>query len=70
MPMRRCGASGPGELDLQSPVPAGQTAWLKANMPGVLHVTPSLAVAYIADQSGRCRCFEGCAGAAGPQPGL
>ncbi len=36
-----------GELDMQSPVPAGQTAWLKANMPGALHVTPSLAVAYI-----------------------
>jgi len=37
-----------GELDMQSPVPAGQTAWLKANMPDTLHVTPSLAVAYIA----------------------
>ena len=37
-----------GELDMQSPVPAGQTGWLKANMPGALHVTPSLAVVYIA----------------------
>jgi oligopeptide transport system substrate-binding protein len=37
-----------GELDLQSPVPAGQTAWLRVNMPGVLHITPSLAIAYIA----------------------
>jgi oligopeptide transport system substrate-binding protein len=37
-----------GELDMQSPVPSGQTTWLKANMPGALHVTPSLAVAYIA----------------------
>jgi oligopeptide transport system substrate-binding protein len=37
-----------GELDLQSPVPTGQTAWLKANVPGALHVTPSLAVVYIA----------------------
>ncbi len=37
-----------GELDLQSPVPASQSEWLKANMPGVLRVTPALAVAYIA----------------------
>jgi oligopeptide transport system substrate-binding protein len=37
-----------GALDIQSPVPTGQTGWLKANMPGALHVTPSLAIAYIA----------------------
>lgn len=37
-----------GELDLQSPAPATQTAWLRANMPGVLHATPALAVDYIA----------------------
>lgn len=37
-----------GELDLQSPAPASQIGWLKANMPGVLRITPSLAVDYIA----------------------
>ena len=37
-----------GELDMQTPVPMSQAAWLKANMPGVLHVTPSLAIDYIA----------------------
>ena len=37
-----------GELDLQTPAPASQFAWLSANLPGVLHVTPSLAVDYIA----------------------
>ena len=37
-----------GELDMQSPAPASQMAWLKANMPGVLRVTPSLALDYIA----------------------
>ena len=37
-----------GELDLQTPAPMSQAAWLRANMPGVLHVTPSLALAYIA----------------------
>jgi oligopeptide transport system substrate-binding protein len=37
-----------GELDLQTPAPMSQAAWLKANMPGVLHVTPSLALDYIA----------------------
>ena len=37
-----------GELDLQTPAPMSQAAWLRANMPGVLHVTPSLALDYIA----------------------
>ena len=37
-----------GELDLQSPVAASEIAWLKANMPGALKVTPSLAVSYVA----------------------
>jgi oligopeptide transport system substrate-binding protein len=37
-----------GELDLQSPAPMSQAAWLKANMPGVLRITPSLAIDYIA----------------------
>lgn len=36
------------ELDLQSPVAATEIAWLKANMPGALKVTPSLAVTYVA----------------------
>ena len=37
-----------GELDMQTPLPSAQIAWLKANMPGVLHIMPSLALAYIA----------------------
>ena len=41
-----------GALDLQSPAPMGQAAWLKANMPGVLRVTPSLALYYIAINMG------------------
>ena len=32
-----------GELDLQSPVPATEIDWLRANLKGVLHVTPALA---------------------------
>ncbi len=37
-----------GELDMQTPLPSAQVAWLKANMPGTLHIMPSLALAYIA----------------------
>jgi len=37
-----------GELDLQSPVAASEIAWLKANLPGALKVTSSLAVSYVA----------------------
>jgi oligopeptide transport system substrate-binding protein len=37
-----------GELDMQTPLPSAQVAWLKTNMPGSLHVMPSLALAYIA----------------------
>ena len=37
-----------GELDLQTPLPSAQVSWLKANMPGTLHIMPSLALAYIA----------------------
>lgn len=36
------------ELDLQSPVAATEIAWLRANMPGALKVTPSLAISYVA----------------------
>jgi len=36
-----------GVLDVQSPVPASQTEWIKTNMPGVLHVTPALALVYV-----------------------
>ena len=36
------------ELDLQSPVAATEIAWLKANMPGALKVTPALAISYVA----------------------
>jgi oligopeptide transport system substrate-binding protein len=37
-----------GELDMQTPAPMSQAAWLRANLPGVLHVTPSLGLDYIA----------------------
>lgn len=37
-----------GELDMQTPLPASQLPWLKDNMPGALHVMPSLALAYLA----------------------
>ncbi|HUE62824.1 MAG TPA: peptide ABC transporter substrate-binding protein [Rhizomicrobium sp.] len=37
-----------GELDMQTPLPSAQVVWLKANMPGTLHIIPSLALAYIA----------------------
>ena len=37
-----------GELDMQTPLPVAQLGWIKANMPGSLHVIPSLALSYIA----------------------
>lgn len=37
-----------GELDMQTPLPSAQVSWLKANVPGTLHIMPSLALAYIA----------------------
>jgi oligopeptide transport system substrate-binding protein len=37
-----------GELDLQSPAPSTEIDWLRANLKTRLHVTPSLAIAYIA----------------------
>jgi oligopeptide transport system substrate-binding protein len=37
-----------GELDMQTPLPSAQLAWLRANMPGALHIMPSLALAYLA----------------------
>jgi len=37
-----------GELDMQTPLPSAQLAWLKTNMPGALHIMPSLALAYVA----------------------
>ena len=37
-----------GELDMQTPLPATEIAWLKANMPDRLHIMPSQALAYIA----------------------
>jgi oligopeptide transport system substrate-binding protein len=37
-----------GELDMQTPLPASQVAWMRANMPGALHVMPTLGLAYIA----------------------
>jgi oligopeptide transport system substrate-binding protein len=37
-----------GELDMQTPLPTAQLPWLRANMPGSLHIMPSLALAYVA----------------------
>ena len=37
-----------GELDMQTPLPATEISWLKANMPASLHIMPSLALAYVA----------------------
>lgn len=37
-----------GELDMLTPVPLSQLAWLRANMPKALHVMPSLAINYVA----------------------
>jgi oligopeptide transport system substrate-binding protein len=36
-----------GELDMQTPLPSAQLDWMHANMAGALHITPSLALAYI-----------------------
>jgi oligopeptide transport system substrate-binding protein len=36
------------ELDLHSPVSMADIGWVRANLPGVLKVTPSLAVTYVA----------------------
>lgn len=37
-----------GELDMQSPLPSSQVAWLRQNMPAALHIVPSLGLSYIA----------------------
>lgn len=37
-----------GELDMQTPLPVAQLPWIRANMPGGLHVMLSLGLAYIA----------------------
>jgi len=37
-----------GELDMQTPLPNVELPWLRTNMPGSLHIMPSLALAYIA----------------------
>ncbi|HEY4077471.1 MAG TPA: peptide ABC transporter substrate-binding protein [Rhizomicrobium sp.] len=36
-----------GELDMQTLIPSTQVAWMRTNMPGALHIVPSLAIAYI-----------------------
>jgi len=36
-----------GELDMQTPLPTTELSWLKTNMPGALHIMPSLALAYL-----------------------
>ena len=36
------------ELDMQTPLPSAELAWLRTNMPGALHIMPSLALAYLA----------------------
>ena len=43
------------ELDLQSPVAMTDIGWLRANMPGVLRVTPSLALSYVAINQARVK---------------
>jgi oligopeptide transport system substrate-binding protein len=37
-----------GEIDMQNPVPLQEIGWLRANLGQELHVTPALAVSYIA----------------------
>ncbi len=37
-----------GELDMQTPVPAQELPWLRARLNGELHVTPALALSYLA----------------------
>jgi oligopeptide transport system substrate-binding protein len=37
-----------GELDMQTPLPTAQIPWIRQNMPGSLHLLPSLALGYIA----------------------
>ncbi|HEX2760734.1 MAG TPA: peptide ABC transporter substrate-binding protein, partial [Rhizomicrobium sp.] len=37
-----------GELDMQTPLPSAQLAWMRQNMPGALRIMPSLALAYLA----------------------
>jgi len=37
-----------GELDTQNPAPVTQIDWLRANLKNELHVTPSLAIVYVA----------------------
>jgi oligopeptide transport system substrate-binding protein len=37
-----------GEIDTQTPAPLAQIAWLRANLKNELHITPSLALSYIA----------------------
>jgi len=37
-----------GELDMQTPLPSSEMAWLRSNRPNSLHIMPSLALAYIA----------------------
>lgn len=36
------------ELDMQTPLPSAQLAWMRQNMPGALRIMPSLALAYLA----------------------
>jgi oligopeptide transport system substrate-binding protein len=37
-----------GELDTQTPAPAAEIDWLRANLKSQLHITPALAIAYLA----------------------
>lgn len=37
-----------GELDMQTPLPSAQLAWMRQNMPDALRIMPSLALAYLA----------------------
>ncbi|HVV27131.1 MAG TPA: peptide ABC transporter substrate-binding protein [Rhizomicrobium sp.] len=37
-----------GELDMQTPLPTAQIAWMRVHMPDALHIMPSQALAYLA----------------------
>ncbi len=37
-----------GELDMQTPLPSTQVAWLRQNMPKALHIMPGLSLSYLA----------------------
>ncbi len=36
-----------GQLDTQTPIPLTELAWLRANMPGIVHTAPALGLSYV-----------------------